>query len=220
MLLNKHNLSIAALASKDESRYTLQAIHVNQDRTAVTDGHIAVMVTLPKDEGFPCVPGFTATNGSAEPFIMDAASALAVCKSIPRRTHIPILKHACVGTNSDGKLSVLVNDLETPQVFQPRVIEGNYPNIELVIPDSSKTTLTIGVDAQLLMKLAKSALEFGDDGRHDVTMKLEFIDANHAIKATVSNAETGQDWLGVLMPKRPVAERTLGGSDWRLGIHP
>ena len=55
MLLNKHNLSIAELASKEESRYILQAIHVSAKRTAVTDGSIAVMVTLPEvdEKNFP-----------------------------------------------------------------------------------------------------------------------------------------------------------------------
>ena len=63
-MLNIHNLNLADLCSKDESRFTLNAILVTKDCTVETDGHQLVKVTLPNysADSFPEFPGFKATG--------------------------------------------------------------------------------------------------------------------------------------------------------------
>ena len=205
MLLNKHNLAIADLASKDESRYTLTAIRVTPKWTATTNGHYLVTVTLPKlkDSQFPRIDGFNPTNGTTPPFLLHRDDALAIGKSIPRKQSIPVLETAAIGATADGKIQVAVTDLDSPKLTVPRKMDGQFPNIDAVIPNGEKRTLRIGLDAAYLAKLAKSALATCDNGRrHEVTICCDFIDAQSAVKMTATNPETEQEWMAVLMPKR------------------
>jgi hypothetical protein len=201
MLLNKHNLQIAELASKDPSRFTLDVLSVTKERTAVTNGHYLVTVTLPgmADADFPAIEGFTPSNGATPEFLLNRETALEVAKAIPNKITIPVLRHASVGV-SDDAVSLAVTNIDSPKVFRSRKEEGQFPNIDVVIPDSKDTTLTIAFSAEYLMKLCKSALAVCDD--RNATIKLEFRDPAHAVKMTAHNSDTGQDWMAVLMPKR------------------
>ena len=69
--LNKHNLNIAKLAAKDESRYSLTGIRVSPDETICTDCHQLTPVTTPKVdvEQFPAKDGFKPTR-KFEPFAL------------------------------------------------------------------------------------------------------------------------------------------------------
>lgn len=200
MLLNKQNLQIANLASTEESRYILTAIHVSSKWTATTNGHYLVTVTLPqaKDESFPVIEGFEPTNGTTEPFLLHRNDALAIAKGIPSKTTIPILHHASVGRAND-RIQVATTDLASPKVTTIAKVEGMFPNIDAVIPDSAKTKLTIGFSADYLMKLAKSAI---DTCGKQTVIKLELRDEHSAAKMSATNSNTEQEWLAVLMPHR------------------
>ena len=76
-MLNKHNLNIAKLTPKDESRYSLTSILVSPDETVCTDGFQVTKVSTPKVaiENFPAKDGFKPTR-KFEPFLLSAEAAL------------------------------------------------------------------------------------------------------------------------------------------------
>ena len=204
MLLNKHNLQIAELAPNKESRYTLRAILVTPKWTVTTNGCYLVAVTLPAqvDSNFPAIEGFTAVNGAGKQFLLDGTTALDVMKALPKKNTIPVLLHAAVGVETETSLSLAVTDLDSPKLFAPRKGVGQFPAVEAVIPKDEAATVTIGLDAEYLKKLADSALKTckGDRGR-EVTITLRVKDANSAVKMTARNADTGQEWMAVLIAK-------------------
>ena len=109
MLLNRSILNLAKLASKEASRYTLQAIAVEKDQAVVTDGHILVTVgnTSPAaDDSFPQVAGLEHKTFSEGPMIenvlVSRETALAALKALPKKSTIPVLANAAMGKN--GKL--------------------------------------------------------------------------------------------------------------------
>ena len=209
MLLNKHNLAIANLASKDQSRYPLTAIQVTQKRTVVTNGHYAVMVTLPDmaDIDFPRIPNFTPANGETPDFLLCREDALAIAKVMPSKERISILNNAQVGTAINAGFgesrAIASTDLETQNVRSIEHLDGTFPNIEQCYPSKGKKSLTIGLSAEYLYKLAKSALDTCSGGRRkSVVIKLTINDPQMAVLMKCHNFKTHQDWTAVLMPCR------------------
>ena len=200
-MLNKHNLNIAKLAAKDESRYMVTGVRVSPEHTICTDGHQLTRVTTPKMgvDDFPAAEGFTAA-AKWEPFILDAKAALAIAKAIPKSTTIPVLEHAAVGeaTNDNGHAQIMVNDLESPQVFTPRKMDGQFPDYERVIPDKAKAAFTIGLNPLLLLSVLQAMKGFVNVKAPRMTLR--FYDTDSAIRLDVSNDE--QEWTSVLMPMR------------------
>jgi hypothetical protein len=111
-MLNKHNLNIARLAAKDESRYTLQGILVSPEHTTCTDGHQLTRVTTPKmdPQAYPEVEGGSPATKTWEPFILPRDAALAISKAIPKSSTVPILGNAAIGeaTNVNGHAQVIL----------------------------------------------------------------------------------------------------------------
>jgi DNA polymerase III sliding clamp (beta) subunit (PCNA family) len=200
ILINKHNISAVLPAiSNEESRYTMRAIHITEQFTEATDGHRAIRVSNPADadpKDFPCVPGFT-PNGFKEGLLsLDAAKQLV--KAFPKRCgHMPILNHAAVTTHDD-KLQLAVTDLDNPQVFNPRPITGNFPDVQRVVDDAKAkcTTFEITLGPEYLADMALAAHKFGA-----TTITLKFADATSAVLMEAENPDH-QQWTGVLMPRR------------------
>ena len=204
MLVNKHNLQIADLCDKRESRYTVDAIHVTDQYSEVTNGHYLVRVSTSKlctDADFPAVNGFVPANGEATDTLLSREVAQEVCKAIPSKSTIAVLKHAAIATH-EKQVSIAVTDLETPKVFHLEALDGHYPNIDSVIPKEGFAKLTFGVDARYLMMLAKSAIAHAGHGKvKTAVIKIEVKAANSALKLSCANSE-GQTWVAVLMPVR------------------
>jgi hypothetical protein len=115
-MLNVHNLSIAALCSKETTRFTLNGIGVFPPKpgtfagahgaTVVTDGHLLLAVERPD---LPCDSYPELSTGDdaykvrplSEPaFVVPADSALAAAKAIPK-SMIPVLECAAHPTTQD-----------------------------------------------------------------------------------------------------------------------
>ena len=140
MLLNKHNFAVADFVSKEQSRYTLQAIYVSDQGTCATDGHQLVRISLPaeKSKQFPSIEGVTPTNGHVKPFLLDVTAAKQIAKAVPKSKNLPILNHALVGEPTEQNACIAVTDLDNPQVFRPRTPSGNFPNVDAVIPQKNQ----------------------------------------------------------------------------------
>lgn len=204
LLLNKHNLNIAKIASREESRYTLKAIQVTDRETVVTDGHRLVRVTLPtecKPGDFPQLEGFT-PNGNGTPFLLDRDTALQATKLIPKKTTIPILNHAAVSAckGEDGQvqqIQVCVTDLDHTQVLRPKPDNGRFPAWECVLP-AGEPLAEVCLDASYIEELGKLLREFGGSG---LAVRIRVYGKEKAVRMDARNGD-GQEMNAVVMPLR------------------
>lgn len=137
-MLNKSNLQIADLASKEESRFSINGILVTPEETVATNGHILARVTMPKVDGdFPDFPGCTRAE-QFEPFVLDRKTAKEIARAIPIRPTLPILEHVLIGSEgSNGTASLAVTDLELTRVFLTKKTTLPFPDYKKVFPKDS-----------------------------------------------------------------------------------
>lgn len=209
MLLNKHNLNIAALCSKEESRFTLNSILVTPQATVETDGHQLVKVTLPPDmkaEAFPIREGQPPAVDTWKPFLLPASEALNIAKALPKKTTLPILKHAAVteDTDSNGHSSIAVTDLEMARVFNTKKPEGNFPDFERVIPKKEDAEFRIAFNAELLRRVLQQVEAFRAE-QHNTECVLSFASPSGPLRIDARN-DQGQEFTGVIMPLRHVCD--------------
>lgn len=215
-MLNRHNLAIAALASKEESRFTLNALHVTPDYTAETDGHQLVKVTRPKlavsSSSFPEIPGQPLATDDFKPFLLPAADARELAKSLPKKSTIPILQCAAIaqveepiGDGEETKLrtTVMTTDLSSAKFVRPDM-PGNFPDIDRVIPNPNKATFAICLDAAILKNLMAQVESFvtaqAAHGKR-APVRFYFQDDKAAIRFDCEGGDD-QHMTGVLMPMR------------------
>jgi DNA polymerase III sliding clamp (beta) subunit (PCNA family) len=196
VLLNAHSLSVAEFASKGHLRYALQAILVTQEETVATNGHYLVRVENPKAklEQFPVVPG-TVPTVEADSFLLARDAALAVAKNIPKKTTIPILNHARVGVDAEGKIQAVTTDLDTSHPVTIRATEGKFPQWKVLWP-KSEPKVTICLSTEYLAQLAKAA------GKLSKNLEISIWDKQSAIRLDAYSSDTEQHWSAVLMPMR------------------
>lgn len=203
ILINKQSLKLADLALKEESRYTLNALHITQHETVTTDGHVLVRVTHPKGkpQDFPMTAGFD-KGKEFESILLPIASAKEICSAVPKKRTIPMLNNAALSVTQDengAHIQVAVNDLENPKVFAPRPVTGRFPNWKMVMP-ATASKITIELDATKLLALLKYAAQFTDDNNHRV--RLQVWDEKSPVQLDATNDETQQGMTAVLMPVR------------------
>jgi hypothetical protein len=189
-MLTRANLNIAALVSKEESRFTLNGILVTPDCTVETDGHQLVKVTTPDKfdtKSLPDIPGLKHANRSFAPFILRAADALAIAKTIPKKSTIPVLTHAFIGKPVTSKpvqvegetapdlspkttVPVGTTDLDSPKVVQVTPLSGNFPDYNRVMPKREDTDFCVTFDCNLLVPVLQQIIDLhkgaGDRSAH------------------------------------------------------
>lgn len=215
-MLNKHNLSLASLASKETSRFTLNGILVTPTETVETDGHQLCTVSMQKTDT-EAVPSPTGVDFAAvadwKPFILPAGEALDIAKALPKKSTIPILQNAFIGSKTDvnGTAQIAVTNLDQFRVFNPRKLEGNFPDWKRVIPkpEENPPALCVSIDAALLARVLKQVESFRGDVRQPFCRMYFWGDkkesgvllCNNAIRIDADN-DTGQHFTGVVMPGR------------------
>jgi hypothetical protein len=212
MLLNRFNLNIAKLASKEVSRFTLSAVHVTPKQTGVTDGHSMMIVStidLP-GESFPnrTDSGLTVQD-NWKPFNLSSEQALRACADLPKKSTIPVLGCAAVAVNGDPlHPTVLTTDLERHAAY-PAMESANFPDWERVLPKKADATFTIGLDARKLKPIIDQFIGFCDSAnkRSAAAVTFRFQDATSAVVMEAkdypgADSMQEQTMTGVLMPLR------------------
>ena len=202
-MLNRNNFAIAKLATADTSRYGasrygLNSIRVEHDRTVVTDGRLLLVMTgdsVP-ESAYPIIPGFNPTTVLNPIINLSRETALAIAKAIPK-TKLPALNHAVIGTNSDGDAAIATTDLSSSQTFKAIDGGGSFPNYGEVIPAKSEATAVISFDPRLMVALLQSMDSvYENGGQHSVVMWIK--DAVSPILIECKHEE--QKATGILMP--------------------
>lgn len=209
ILINKHNLAVGQFAAKNESRYSMHAIQVSEQGTCATDGACLVKVSAPNQKAseFPLIDGVERQE-NITPFLLPLDAAQKIAKAMPQNERIPVLNTALVAASpvhgeNPKPATIAVTDLDTPQVFKPRCLNGQFPNVDDVIP-KDEPAFEIVLPAHYLAKLAKAAGDFSDlrgtGENSDEYLLLQMWDRSKAVVIRTRNTETEQDWFAMLMP--------------------
>ena len=200
MLLNKNNLSVVGVASREAGRYSINGVCVTPEgMTAATDGR-RLMTCSPcteSEEEFP-FSGEDGWEGAAlkENVIIEGDHIIAARKALPKKKAvIPFLReHVQLKSNGNGRLQLLTTDLANTPRIETRPIEGEFPYFDEVIPNGN-AEFTINVNPGLLSDI----LDIMDLSMDESSVKMEFYGPNKAMKLSCTTSE-GQEMVGVLMP--------------------
>ena len=203
-LYNRWNFELAKFASKEESRFNPNAIQVEPDATATTDGVMLLRVTSPELSlsDFPEVPGQTLQEVKT-PFLFPADASLKVAKSIPRKTSIPVLETAAALAAGEENVGFVSTDLETANPVIARKPTGTFPgNYQAQFPEDKDKVFSIKLDGRRLGEIVRFLTAFGDQGRLPTTITLTFYRDGKPVKLEAKNSDTGQEAVAILMPMR------------------
>jgi hypothetical protein len=206
MLLNKQNLAIVSLAPTDGGRFSLEGVRITPEETLVTNGHLLIRVTTPNIESmqFPQIHGLTSTD-SFEPFTLPRAAALAIEKAIPGKSTIPVLCHAVIGKETDDSDNAVigVTDMDMPQLFSPRKLIGDFPDLDKVTPPKEGCIYKVVFNVKYMIALLKQVEKFhasdGGGRRFDPGVALRLYGEKIALRLDTEN-DDGQKLTAVLMP--------------------
>jgi DNA polymerase III sliding clamp (beta) subunit (PCNA family) len=201
MNLNKNNLLVGAMANKDGSHYNLNSIHLTKKFTEATDGHMLCRIDLPEQFEPEDVPIMVKTDKAD--FFDDAILSLDGLKNVKfTKSQLPIVDGQVYidveSSNKNGKVKMATTDLDNVFETNARKIDGNYPDINLVLP-KTPAKFRIGVSAKLLREMADLIVK-GKKGTDALTV-LEFRSEVDPIMF-LSKTNEGQKITGLIMPMR------------------
>lgn len=190
---------ITAFASTDETRQVLQSVHYNAKGgfLEATNGRQLVRVPVEVSEDFPTVTG---ANGEMPPdCIIPLGPFKKALASIPKHSALPVISNAALTYCDEEKARLTTNDLDTEnsQVF--KIVEGNYPNTEQVVPHQ-KSTFEICFNPNELSKVVDYCKKHGNE-RENGNILFEFNSSTEPVRWRIFTQ--GKKWVtGVLMPCR------------------
>lgn len=201
-LVTKAELELAKYVDTEDIGRGTSNLAVSADCTEVTNGHYLIRVegARPDADDYP-VPG-EAIEPPHGRTLLSKDAALAIAKTIPKRTRTPILGHAIVGKdavatagNLDGWTRRSAEDGAT------------FPSTDLMVAsvDARPVTVTLSLDAVYLKVIADAFVALGHRtyiGGHDgvcITLEIRAGDKPVTFKATTDDGRTVRAFL---MPLR------------------
>lgn len=188
---NSNELKLPGLAglveccvAQDSTQYAINGVAVSRkngvSRAVATDGRRAMIVE--RDDAGPDFAQVIVPNGILEKFVDDKEVVL----------------------HCDGS-KIVVSAGGTTRTGE--VVEGKFPNVDAVVPDSIHATVRIGFNARLLRKMLDAMGEFTVEGARGVCF--EFTDGTRPVKMACVTPE-GIRVTSVLMPL-DIPESLYGG---------
>ena len=179
MYLNTANLK-HHVAAANRGRYALNAIALTERGTLSTDGHSLLFVPYPEVDAKDA-PKIDGVNSKAKPPKLalldpaDASKAAAMVSGKGRKSTLPAfnLIHAEV---KKGSIVLGATDGGGAQILTCQQVEGQYPDVAVVIPDYDKAHV-ISLNIDTLLKSLK-ALKGATD---EEVVTLRVIDDQQAI---------------------------------------
>lgn len=158
-----------------------------------TDGHILLVArenTRFPDEDFPKGPAFVEYHANPEAAVnVNRLVVERILAAIPKKSVIPILSAAQLGTNGDGKAYLAATDLEAKTVIKLDEAVNPFPNWERILPAPDRgapirITLTVE-NLQALIKAAQAVDPKGNRVTFCIPTELQYqgLDKAKAIAA-------------------------------------
>lgn len=231
MLVTKAHLCVRHAASKDETRYNLNGVRFRGvERSAdggapfpvteATDGHMLIRVTAASnpDAEMPPITGMEGSELDPVPFILPLKAAdelAALLKKADKRLNMPILANALLDVphaNSNGSVRFAITDLERVSRVESRKIDGEYPNVDSVIPARPQVERagkledgppSFVINLELLERVIKAAREggFSFGKSRSISARFYVKDCVSPIRVEISHPDVGE-LLAVVMPMR------------------
>ena len=205
LLLRKRH-DITAFASTDQTRLVLQSVHYNGAKKLLEacDGKVMIRLPVETTEEFPPIAKLDTlpeTNGSN--CVIPLKPFLKALGNIPK-SKLPILESVRLdveapkpGGADAPTFHLTTNDLDSTITVSGRSVEGNFPNLEQIIP-TAEPTLEIAFAAEVLLRIAQYS---NKHGACQPRIKLQFTDSESPIRFIIP-LEDGQEATGVAMPMR------------------
>jgi hypothetical protein len=206
VLLSKEH-DISAFVSNDESRYALNGIHYNAEKSRLeaTDGRILITISLASKNSatsFRDMPPLKGALPGAPESCTFPPKALTdvLAHVVDGRVALACLKRVVFGggdKENSQPISFTTTDLDTEHTVYSKVIECNYPDVEAVLPTfESRASILLGPH------LLKKALDYATDIAHATSIKLELSGELHDAARISFTTAGGRDVLVALMPMR------------------
>ena len=197
MLLNKNNLAIHTIASKQETKPELMGVYITPEETVATDTFILVAVSTPKGDAkdFPTREEGDTMKPKDVRAIIPAPLAKAVMSKIPTKATLPILENAIVSNfKGEKKITITSTDLDVWHDTSGTVIEGAYPAYKQIIPQENPKTVTL-LNYEYIKKGIEALARTSNQLKE---VKIEMYGKNKPVKLTSFNGE--QQTTVIIMP--------------------
>jgi hypothetical protein len=199
-MLNKHNLRLANLATEEVSRYNLNCIKITPHETQVTDGHFAMRITnLQTDaEALTFLGGEKEHEGEV---LLDASVASEIARLIPANRHrdSPENKVFITGVSEQG-VEIRSGSFDSKRVFVAREGRGNFPNLDITIPQGEPVA-QVAVNLPMLIAILQQISKSQDEERHPHVL-ISLYGDEKAFRLDAYNNATEQFINVILMPLR------------------
>lgn len=205
MFVDRQTLKLLKVASTDQSRVALQAVHFTPDYAEATDG--CILARIPHPSGAPPeeVPANWQPMASEAPTdqLIHADSLAALGQALSKkgkRWGPPILSLAAVGRATEGGPYVGVAGLPTEERrIALEAVDATYPNTASVWP-KGEVKFQVAISARLLRVLA----ELGEnDAGTPVVLSFHDLDEPYAaIEFAIDGGRDKRPITGLVMPMR------------------
>ena len=194
MIVNNHNLDITQFCG-DDTRPEISGVYFNGDKTVATDSYRLIEVEALPDSLAEDMPvGMTSTPMDQ---IIPADAVKKTLRNVPKKPTIPCLENVTVSSDKkENSATLTTSDLETQDQVKSRVIDGDYPDYQQIMPEvDPKQTITI--NAQYLKEMADYFNKHAVNKHVDISIK-----TNGDNNPIVFTGETDDDQkiTGLLMP--------------------
>lgn len=203
MIFNKLNLAIVSLLNGDKyGAPHLNAVHVTDKATEVTNGHYIIIVERPdvsvKDT--PRSKLHRPLKRAKVDLLISRESAKLVLASIPKTVSMPILAHTWLGANTKGDMAEFIStDLDTWRPIMVRTVEGKFPDSASLLKSNGvgrkRWRTNVWFDPGYMKKVCEAYLAAGVKA-----VKLSVKDEKSAFRFMARSPETSQLVTVLLMP--------------------
>lgn len=197
--------NITAFASTNPTRYAIQGIHVTREYVEASDEKMLIRVPLPKVDPAEFPPTTAPAEFTPDQIlpVKPLLEALKSAKDARKTCSLPICAMVRLSSSpavgeKPAKLHLTTSDLENERTVASNPIDGQYPNVDRVIP-TAEPKLSITLSADLLIEIAKYAIAHGEGANHGI--RFDFLDNTDPVRFSI-NLPDGRKTTGVLMPMR------------------
>jgi DNA polymerase III sliding clamp (beta) subunit (PCNA family) len=117
----------------------IKRVDETHGRVEATDGHQLVRIDFPAlpNSNFPSIENLpTECYESVSTFetIVPTSAWENAAKNLPKKVNLPILSNVLLPENVNGSMQLITTDLDQCKRVDAKVLEGNFPNTDVVIP--------------------------------------------------------------------------------------
>ncbi len=213
LLLPRNLSALAALAAKESSRYTNQAVQLNAYaegayKATATDGKVAgVIEGTPevKPEEYPSIPALASAPNGAVLAIIPVADWKAAFKAITKLTVVKPLFHHLAVVMGERETTLVSTDLGAVNVLTARNVvredgtPAQFAPVEEVFP-RTKATAGFWVDPAQLIRLLTAAAAVNPMRVHVQVYHAIGDEVVRPVRVDAQAESSDQTFRGVVMP--------------------